>query len=65
MSALTAELMGSYLPLSFGEDGSGEEAVETSMLSVSQARAAGLGWGSSRGEHNLQEKGNAGEQWEP
>ena len=67
MSAFNATSMGSYLPLPFGEEG-GEAcapAVEVAMPSVSQARAAGLGWGSSCGEYNLQEKASAGEQWEP
>lgn len=67
MSALNVTLMGSYFPLRFGEEG-GEArapALEAAMTSVSQARAAGPGWGSSRGEYNPQEKASAGEQWEP
>lgn len=67
MPALNATWVASYLLLRFGEEG-GEAwapAVEAAMPSVSQARAAGLRWGSLCGEYNLQEKASAGEQWEP
>jgi len=58
--------MGSYSPLRFGEEG-GEacaRALEAAMPRVSQAGAAGPGWGSLPGEYNLQEKADAGEQRE-